>query len=174
LALNLLVQFGKYIHLIKCGKLLNWSSHRKWCLSQLNVATSTNSTAQALTTGFGKVWTALRGWFSDAMNLRAAGPEATAAIPVRRPSNTHPQSSSMQWSKIAAVMNGAIGSAALAGQLQRSASQQLDAAGYALDILRSELTAAMTLPSDRSAPSVVLQMPRSLVRASRVRSQLAA
>ncbi len=130
--------------------------------------------AQVLNANSGKVWTALASWFLPGGAVRRARPDADALAPLPLPFNGEPQSDVMQWSKVSAVMTGAIGSAALAAQLQRSAGQQLDAAGYALDILRAELIAAMTIPSGRPAQSVVLQLPRSALRAKRERSQLAA
>ena len=71
-----------------------------------------------------------------------------------------PQGGSKQWSKIAAILSSGVGSAALASQLQRSASQQLDAASYALDILRFELAGAM----QQAAPAAQLPDGRPLRR----------
>jgi len=68
---------------------------------------------------------------------------------------------------------GAIGSAALANQLQRSAGQQLDSAGYALDILKSELSAAMQFGHPEPVAVAALPPARPL-RATQKRQPLAA
>lgn len=97
-------------------------------------------------------------------------PSAATVLAVSR---TEPQSDALQWSKISKVVSGAIGSAALAGQLQRKASLQLDAAGYALDVLKSELSAAMSIAAPAPSVSTVVKLERPL-RTNKQQQALAA
>jgi hypothetical protein len=124
--------------------------------------------------GFDKNWSAIRSWFKPAgfaLGHSQPSPPVTAgakAVPI-----AEQQPDAMQWSKISKVVTGAIGSAARAGQLQRSASLQLDAAGYALDILRTELVAAMQIAKPAPAVSTVVKLHRPL-RTNKQQQALAA
>lgn len=51
-----------------------------------------------------------------------------------------------QWAKLNGILARAVGGAAAAGQLQASATQQLDLAQYGLTTLLDELSAVMTIP----------------------------
>jgi hypothetical protein len=124
--------------------------------------------------GLEKNWSALSSWFKPAGFVRGQSqPPSSAAANIQDASKAEPQSDALQWSKISAVVSGAIGSAARAGQLQRTASQQLDAAGYALDILKSELSAAMNAAAPASAVLTVVKLQRPL-RTNKQQQALAA
>ena len=91
--------------------------------------------------GIKTAWLSLSSWRIGGHQSRASKvvEATTAKIAAAAPA----QPGLMQWTKIADVLTGGIGSAVRAGQLQSSASQQLDAASYALDILKFELAAVM-------------------------------
>lgn len=72
------------------------------------------------------------------------------------------QTAGSQWTRIATILGGAMSSASLALQLQRSAGEQLDAASYALDHLRQELSGTMRIEPMKGIPVagiVRLQQP---------------
>lgn len=91
--------------------------------------------------GIKTAWLSLFSWRIVGHQSRASKSVETTTAKVAAPAPAQP--GLLQWSKIADVLAGGIGSAVRAGQLQSSASQQLDAASYALDILKFELAAAM-------------------------------
>ncbi len=62
-----------------------------------------------------------------------------------------PLPAATQWLKISSVVNNGVNSADLMGRLQRSSGEQLDAASYALDLLKSELAGALTPKAIASA-----------------------
>lgn len=78
-----------------------------------------------------------------------------------------------QWSKVASILEEAVQSAGRAGELQRSSSRQLDAASYALQILKFELAAAIAPPPAKDVQSNVIHMLRPL-RVERRRAGIAA
>jgi hypothetical protein len=124
--------------------------------------------------GLNKNWSAISSWYKPAgLALGQSQPTSPAAAGTQAAVTEELQPDATQWSKISKVVTGAIGSAALAGQLQRSASLQLDAAGYALDILRTELAAAMQIAKPAAAVSTVVKLHRPL-RTNKQQQALAA
>jgi hypothetical protein len=71
------------------------------------------------------------------------------------------------------VLNRLIGGTQKITTLQASTAKQLDAATYALDILRTELTAAMPFSTLQAAASTVVPKARPLRTEAR-QAQLAA
>lgn len=110
--------------------------------------------------GIKKAWLSLSSWRMAGHQSRASRSVETTTPKVA--STTLAQPGLMQWSKIAALLAGGISSAVRAGQLQCSASQQLDAASYALDILKFELAAAMRDETPVATALSVVQMFRPL------------
>ncbi len=121
-----------------------------------------------------EIWNAVSGWLKPAgFSHVQSQPLSAAPAKIQIEPKAEPQPDAVQWSKISKVVTGAIGSAALAEQLQRSASLQLDAAGYALDILRTELAAAMQIAKPAPAASTVVKLSRPL-RTNKQQQALAA
>ena len=110
--------------------------------------------------GFETMRRALSGW--RVRDRAAARPSAMTAIQPTEIVRGQPQTDQEMWFKISGLMSGVARSAALTGQLQRSAGLQLDAASYALDILKFELSAAMQLTAAPALQPAVVQLHRSL------------
>ena len=110
--------------------------------------------------GFKTAWLSLSSWRIAGHHSRA--PRSVAITTSKVAATAQSQPGLMQWSKIAEVLSGGIGAAVRAGQLQSTASQQLDAASYALDILKFELAAAMSHETPAAATTSAVQMFRPL------------
>ena len=167
MALNLLVQFREHIQHLRCGYFPGTNLDAR----DRPIYHGEKQLGMVIQRGLIGVWHAIRSWLParSAMLPAATGKTMGPVTQVIAALQPGPQ----QWSKISAVLDGGAGSAALAQQLQRSAGQQLDAASYALDILKFELTAAMHFGGLPAKPSTVVLLARPL-RTPRQKQPIAA
>lgn len=109
-------------------------------------------------------WIAFRDWMFQAKPEAIAGPVMNATPAPLNPEELRKR----EWSRLVEMVDAGTGTALAIKQTQTSASQRIDAAGYALDGLRAELADAMKLaavsaraaePSVATASSVTSPAP---------------
>jgi hypothetical protein len=101
---------------------------------QTDVQTSANKTGS---------WTGFRGWFFKSKPKLQAD-VAPVSVTVTRAPVDPLELRKRQWKRLAEMIDAGTSTTLSVQQVQRSAGQRIDAAGYALDGLRAELSAAMT------------------------------
>jgi hypothetical protein len=95
----------------------------------------------------------VRAWLRPTVSASAV--IATTVTPSPEPEIRDPSDmAKRQWQQLGAIIDQGMTTAGTLQQLQKSASDRLDAAGYALEGLRAELAAAMPLPSLATRPDV--------------------
>ena len=115
--------------------------------------------------------TILARWQRTCAMRFASRDQPAEAVPPRLPIER--MAFGAEWSKVTMIMADALRSARLVGELQRSSALQLDAASYALEILKFDLATMMARETHTGKSTNVVHMPRPL-RIERRRAGLAA